>query len=115
VSRERGTSASYSYRFHSDQLLEKDRQSELALAQDMKYIADTIANLTGGCEICKNQIGLFCQVHHRPVHAGDTRCDDFARRFPEDPEHAAKAQAQAYVNQTLGLSKRNLRRMTDAK
>ena len=114
MSRERRASASYSYRFHSEPVDGRDLQTELALAQDMRYIADTIATLTGGCEICKNQLGLFCQVHHHPVQAGDTRCDAFARRFPEDPERAAKAQVQAYVNQTLGISKRNLRRVTDA-
>jgi hypothetical protein len=112
--RERGRSASYSYRFHSEPLGVQDLQTRLSLAEDMRYIADTIATLTGGCEICKNQVGLFCQVHHRPVQAGETRCEDFTRRFPEDPERAAKAQVQAYVNQTLGISKRNLRRMTDA-
>ncbi len=100
------------YRYHYEPQSRRKVEDELALAEDMRYIAASIALLTGGCEICKNAEAQFCKVHHHPVHAGDPRCESFARRFPEDPERAAKAQAQAFVNQTLGISKEYLRRVT---
>ncbi len=113
MSGDRGRRGRYSYTYHAEPVIERDLQQESALSEDMRFIAETIASLTGGCEICKNSVASFCQVHHHSALPGDPRCDDFVRRLPEDPGKAAKQQVQAYVNQTLGISKRNLLRMTD--
>ncbi len=109
---ERGRRISYEYRHHYEPQGKEETQNELAIAEGMRNIAASIALLTGGCEICKHAEAQFCKIHHHTVHAGDPRCEFFARRFSEDPERAARAQAQAFVNQTLGISKEYLRRVT---
>ncbi len=105
----------YKYTYHAEVLPRREVQNDLAISEDLKYIASTLASLTGGCEICTNCVAQFCQVHHHPAMPGDPRCDDFIRRFPEDPEKVAKAQVQAFVNQTLGVSKTNLLRLTEGR
>jgi len=101
----------YAYRYHTDSEGKDDLQKRLEEAESMRYIQASIAMLTGGCEICKHAEGLFCIVHKRPVKTGDSRCTDFARRLPEDPREASRAQAERFVRETLGLSQKNLKRV----
>jgi hypothetical protein len=72
--------------------------------EDLKYIKETILALTGGCEICSFSVGPFCNKHRRAIKPGDPRCVDFARRFPDDPRAASRAQVRDYVTSTLGVS-----------
>jgi hypothetical protein len=84
----------------------EDLEKERSQAETLRYIEATISALTGGCEICIHSAGPYCKKHQRPVRAGDPRCEEFARRFPEDPEEAARAQARKIVTDTLGVSTR---------
>jgi hypothetical protein len=103
------------YLHHWEEKSTDEANTEAAQIEDMRYIRETILLLTGGCEVCKHSVGPFCKLHGRPIDIGDPRCADFARRFPEDPESASRAQVQKYVNDTLGIrEKRNSRRLTGA-
>ncbi len=86
---------------------------EASQVEDLRYVRETILLLTGGCEICVRSTGPFCNEYRRPIRPGDPRCEHFARRFLEDPEKAAKAQVQRFVNDVLGVTeKRSAGRLT---
>jgi hypothetical protein len=92
-----------------------DAEREISQFEDMRYIEQTILRLTGGCEICQYAVGPFCKKHGRPINPGDSRCNDFARRLPEDPRAASKAQVRQFVYGTLGVkNKRTVKRLTGA-
>jgi hypothetical protein len=78
-------------------------------------IRDSLAELTGGCEVSKFAEGLFCLKHGRPVETGEVRCDSFVRRRSyaggEDP---TKRQIEDYVRGVLGIKTgKNFRRLVD--
>ncbi len=102
----------YSYRYRVESVERTEQQSELERFESLRYVQSSIALLTGGCEICRNAEGLFCVKHKHTVKAGDPRCPDFARRFPEDPQLVSRAQAEQIVRETLGLTGRSLKRVT---
>jgi hypothetical protein len=103
----------YSYQFHQEAKELGEPQSEASLAEDMRYIRETILNLTGGCEVCIYSVGPFCKKHGRPIKPGDPRCEFFARRFSGNPEEASNAQVRRFVNDTLGIKdKRTVMRLT---
>ena len=102
----------YAYRYRVDSESKEEVQAELEEVETMRYIQASIAMLTGGCEVCKNAEGLFCVVHKHPVKSGDTRCADFTRRLTVDPRKASRAQAEQFISETLGLSGKNLKRVT---
>lgn len=102
----------YAHGYRVDSESKDGAQAELEEVETMRYIQASIAMLTGGCEVCKNAEGFFCVVHKHPVKAGDTRCADFARRLPEDPRRASREQAERFISETLGLSRKNLKRVT---
>ena len=103
--------AEYSYRYHAD-AKPKDTRSDAQVAEDMRYIEQTILNLTGGCEICQHSSGPFCTKHQRPIKPGDTRCEFFARRFSEDPEKSSRDKVEYYIGDRLGIKdRRSVRRL----
>ena len=95
--------AGYSYAYHVEGGGAGDSASEAQQAEDMRYIQETILTLTGGCEVCQHSVGPFCKKHKHPIEPGDPRCEDFARRLPEDPDSASRAQARRFVKDTLGI------------
>jgi len=102
----------YSYVYHREARKGDEAQPDASQAEDMRYIRETILLLTGGCEVCTHSVGPFCKKHSHPIQIGDPRCGDFARRFPENPETASRAQARQFVNDTLGIKdRRNVRRL----
>ena len=78
-------------------------------------IRDSLAELTGGCEVGRLPEGFFCLKHGRQVQEGSTRCDSFARH----PSHAegedpTKRQIEDYVRGVLGIKTgKNFRRLVD--
>ena len=91
----------------------EEEQSEASIAADMRYVMQTIASLTGGCEICQFATGPYCKKHGRPIKVGDPRCEFFVRRLPEDPEKASRDRVQQYINDSLGIrDKRIVGRLT---
>ncbi len=105
----------YSHRYRQEATNLREAQSEASEAQDLRYVRDTILLLTGGCEICQHSTGPFCQKHAHAIKLGDPRCDDFARRIPDDPQKASRAQVQRFVNGALGITdRRSVLRLTGA-
>lgn len=100
---EERTPSGYSYDYHERASSLDDAQVEASRIEDLRYIEETILTLTGACEICQYSTGPFCNKHKHEIKPGDPRCPDFARRLPEDPKKASKAQVQQYVNNTLGV------------
>ena len=108
-----GGNRPFAVSYHWDEGDLNEAKSEASLAEDMRYINETILILTGGCEICQYSVGPFCKKHGRPIKPGDPRCEDFVRRFPEDPRNASNAQVREYVAEILGIrDKRSARRLT---
>jgi hypothetical protein len=100
---------------------EKDTQAldearlEASEVEDLRYIKETIYLLTGGYEICQHSTGPYCNKHRRPIKPGDPRCEFFARRLPEDPDKARRAQERHILNERFGISEdRSVRRLTGA-
>jgi len=105
-------SVGYSYVYHREAGNRDEAQFDPSLAEDMRYIRETILILTGGCEVCMYSVGPLCKKHGHTIQIGDPRCGDFARRFPENPETASRAQVRQFVGNTLGIKdRRNVRRL----
>ncbi len=105
------TSTAYAFRYHQDSESRTDVQRELQELETLRYLQNSIALLTGGCEICTNANGFYCAKHQHPVKAGDPRCSDFSRRFPSDPREVTKAEAERLVREKLGLSPKAVKRV----
>jgi hypothetical protein len=103
----------YTNKHHGEVQGIKESETEISQYEDMRYIEETIRQLTGGCEVCQHAVGPFCKKHNRPIEPGASRCDDFARRLPKDPGAASKAQVHKFVYGTLGVrDKENIKRLT---
>ena len=103
----------YTYPYHRDEAVLDEARTEASRAQDLRYVRDTILLLTGGCEVCQHSVGPYCKKQGRPIKPGDPRCEYFARRLPDDPREASRAQVERFVNESLGVAdQRYARRLT---
>ena len=91
----------------SERYVGRFKQSQ---AEVLHSFRESLMLLTGGCEVCHHSVGSYCEMNKRPVKPGDPRCGYFAQRY-EDSEEASKAQVQRYVNDILGISGRNSKRL----
>jgi hypothetical protein len=87
----------------------------------LQLVTDSLAEMTGGCEVCTNAQqrnaweGLYCVVHQKEVKRGDQRCESFERRETHpDPGEASRALAREYARKTFGINGRTLRRLYGA-
>jgi hypothetical protein len=93
---------------------DESAMAEMAREREQRSMSAYLHVLTGGCEICQHQIGLYCEKQRRPVNRGDPRCDFFLRRVSRlSNENLTKAQIQEKVNDILGITEmRTIRRLT---